>query len=119
MLCGQLLTWLLTQEAEREPAALAGTMVYLKQGLAGGRGRGSPAGLYFITAHWFSLLSLALWHTPNTKALTPGDYPKQETHDVSASLVTGHYTQAFALNDHKRVTPWFVFLFAYIINAVK
>lgn len=63
-------------------------MVYLRQGLAGGRGRQSPVGLYFSIARWFSLLSLALQHTPSTKDLTPGDYLKLETHDVDASLVT-------------------------------
>lgn len=52
------------------------------------RERGSPAGLYFSIAHWFSLLSLALRHTPSTKDLTPGDYLKLETHHVGASLVT-------------------------------
>lgn len=62
--------------------------MYLRKGLARERGRGSPAGLYFSTAHWFSLLSLALQHTPSTKDLTPGDYLKRETHDAGASLVT-------------------------------
>lgn len=52
------------------------------------RERGSPAGLYFSIAQWFSLPSLALRHTPSTKDLTPGDYLKLETHDVGASLVT-------------------------------
>lgn len=51
-------------------------------------GRGSPAGLCFSIAYGFSLLSLALQHTPSTKDLTPGDYLKLETHDVGASLVT-------------------------------
>lgn len=128
MLGSVMLLWLtvhlaaLPRSRERELDTVTAPAVYLRQGLAAGRGH--LLGCVSASRYILVSFSLSLQHTPGTKDLTPGDYLKLETQGAGAALVT-HIMPKPSLLLIMSMSPhgfsFFLcfFLFPYIINAVK